>query len=400
MNKEPFNFLTNSNLDKSMKYVLIIYSIFFFSCKTETKEVLNKETIELNLKDKVTPPISNIDEVFEFASLIPIRVPEGTFLVDISKIDIYENKYVILDAKYSNVFLFDSKGDYLTNFGKIGSGPGEYKDVADFTIYKDKIYLLSRGDMSLFEYDLANGKFLRKIFLNLFGHRILPVGNNEFLIYTNHNSSIEDSNIFRINLNGEILESYFEYDKNLQTMIIDFSGEFSMSGNSIYFSKPFDEYIYSYDVDGKVFYPKYKTDLLSDFVLENKGDFKILVSPEVLIKSYGGQSFNGNLFMENSDYIIFSFFNLSTITYGIYEKNKSDLIIYAPSSSNPLFRLLSQATILGPQDEILFPIYGEKMFNNSYFSGNQNSQFENKIIENRDSIGSEYPFYILKCNLK
>lgn len=383
-----------------MKYVLIIYSFFLFSCNSENKEVLNKETIELSLKEKVTPPISNIDEIFEFSSLIPIKVPKGTFLVDISKIEIYENKYVILDTKYSNVFLFDSDGVYLTNFGKIGSGPGEYKDVADFTIYKDKIYLLSRGDMSLFEYDLATGKFLRKIFLNLFGHRILPGGNNEFLIYTNHNSSIEDYNIFRINLNGEILESYFEYDKNLQTMIIDFSGEFSKSGNSIYFSKPFDEYIYSYDIDENLFYPKYKTDLLSDFILNNKGDFKTLVSPEVLIKSYGGQSFNGNLFMENSQHIVFSFFNLSTITYGIYDKTKSDLIIFAPSSSNPLFRLLSQATNLGSQNEILFPIYGEKMFNSSYFSGNQISQFENRIISSRDSIGSEYPFYILKCNLK
>lgn len=367
--------------------------ISLFSCGEKVEE---QKTVEkLGLIEKLEDPIETVDEAFEFVDLIAFSTPDSIKLVSVSKLEIYNSNYVIFDKSSTKVYMFDKNGDFVRGFGQMGEGPEEYQSLRDFAISNGSIYLMSNSDRSLVAYDLETGEFQEKININLFGDQIEAVSDDEFLVYTNHNTSIDTMNIFRLNRKGAILQSYFGYNEQLENMIITISGFLAKSSDQVYFSKPYDELIYVYDNESKDFRIKYETGLLSKYILENKGDFSKVASPEVMMDRSRGESFNGFMFLENDNYMVFNFVKSPRILNGIYDRNSKDMTTYAQSAKNPFFKLFDFPIYLSEDDLIYFPVYGEKLADPDYFINSSKSSFEQSFVEKKDSFQQESWYYLL-----
>ena len=387
-----------------MKYFNFLLAIaILFSCSdgVESDEKNQASFHEISIYEDLPAPIVKIDSIFSFENLIPLSTPDSISLSIISEIKSFGEDYLVLDKKASRLSLFNQKGEYVRSFGNIGSGPGEYLDISDFEIYDGKIVLMSRGNMSLIFYDIITGNFLNQIQIDLFGDQIVSIGNGEFLIYTNHNTRDDEAyNVLRIGINGDKIETYFPFNPDLETFVIPYSGYLMRSESEIYFSKPLHDTIYTYDEETEKFVFKYHTDLLSNYMIENQRDFSKLATPEVMVKSVrGGESFNGNFHLENENYILFSFYDHSTIKNGLLNKKDSNFIVFAKSSENPFFKIFSEAQILTKDNYVFFPIYGENVLVEDYFDHGYESNFQSDFLKSLEVIGSDFPYFICKAKI-
>ncbi|SFB25498.1 6-bladed beta-propeller [Algoriphagus aquimarinus] len=375
------------------KYLGVLVLVSLFSCGERVEE---QKTVEkLGLIEKLDDPIESVDEAFEFVDLIDFSTPDSIKLVSITKLELYNSNYVIFDKSSTKVYMFDKNGDFVRTFGQKGEGPEEYQSIRDFAISNGSIYMMSDAERSLVAYDIETGEFQEKIHINLFGDQIESVSDDEFLVYTNHNTSIDTMNIFRLNRQGNILQSYFGYNDNLQNMIIPMSGFLAKSSDQVYFSKPYDELIYVYDNASKDFRIKYESGLLSNYIIENKGDFSKVASPEVMMDKSRGESFNGFMYLENDNHIVFNFVKSAGIKNGIYDKKSKEMTTFALSSKNPFFKLFDTALHLSEDDLIYIPVYGEKLADPDYFINSGESSFEQSFVEKKDSFQHESWYYLL-----
>lgn len=105
------------------------------------------------LTDTIRLPLSSFTEDIEVVKL-DVR---DTALVTQCGATISEN-YILIHSGYPPTAfkLFDRKGNYLTNIGAVGQGPGEYRSVYDAQIDEknNRIYLMPWQSDKLLVYDL------------------------------------------------------------------------------------------------------------------------------------------------------------------------------------------------------------------------------------------------------
>lgn len=112
------------------------------------------------LADTVRIPLSFFAEELEIVKLDN----RDEALVGQTGMTISDN-YILMHGRQPNPFkLFDRKGNFLTNIGAIGQGPGEYQMVYDAKLDEanNRIYILPWNASQLLVYDLQ-GKVLDPI---------------------------------------------------------------------------------------------------------------------------------------------------------------------------------------------------------------------------------------------
>jgi hypothetical protein len=128
----------------SLIYCLVFFNIIFiFSCTENKKD----ENIANDSLEKLTYPLTVKDE-FGFSwpeglvvdDIIYLDTKEDQLIVSISKLMISPSgdRYYIFDGRQSKMFGFDGQGKNISIFSKLGSGPGEYKEIKDVQIDFDK----------------------------------------------------------------------------------------------------------------------------------------------------------------------------------------------------------------------------------------------------------------------
>ncbi|MDL2244590.1 6-bladed beta-propeller [Parabacteroides sp. OttesenSCG-928-J18] len=189
-------------------YVLLWIVITLSSC-TEKQDKAVQSTISL----KEVQGETSHDELFEIVDCTPMEASSTSLMGDIDKMQVYQNKYYILDKiTTKKVFVFNFDGSFSHSIGSIGSGPGEYINIQDFTIDKEneQIVLLTTPSL-VYIYDMA-GSFLhsKKIGDPLFWSICSsPEG---FVCSTNEKIFTEEGNTFQL----------FSFDK-----------EFNLKGKNI-----------------------------------------------------------------------------------------------------------------------------------------------------------------------
>lgn len=165
-----------------MNYKIIIYVLFFFafySCKSvkeDNVEILMDSSIPISTKDVKLSSIISVKEI------IPLETNENSFIGNYGKIMRFENHFYV-SSNRNALLVFDDKGKYIRNIGKMGSGPGEYEMIGDFDVTKEGIYI--RGYRKILQYS-HSGTFIRNISfdVNLFGLNV--VGNKILGFVTSH----------------------------------------------------------------------------------------------------------------------------------------------------------------------------------------------------------------------
>ena len=92
---------------------------------------------------------------------------EGTgteFFGKIQNVEVSEDgKVYVLDSKLKKIFIFDNNGKFISKFGKVGEGPGEFKTFnmgKQLFVLKNDLIYVEPGRLHYFTH---NGKFKKTV---------------------------------------------------------------------------------------------------------------------------------------------------------------------------------------------------------------------------------------------
>jgi hypothetical protein len=125
---------------KLIGFVMLLFCLSCSSAQTNEKHVINL--------DGEKKPALLFSEMFKRAKTIILETNENCLIGIITEIQYFDNNLFVLDGLIANsVLVFDTEGRFLRKIGRVGTGPGEYKRIGDFTIDAEKreIYLLDYG---------------------------------------------------------------------------------------------------------------------------------------------------------------------------------------------------------------------------------------------------------------
>lgn len=120
-----------------------------------------------------------------------------------------ENHLAVYDHAYKKIFIFNSEGDKLDEFGNVGEGPGEWDamfGVSDLNFLEDRFFTTNRG-RHLFDLYDSSGTHIRSIpfhqYLNYSHKTLLP--DHNLLITTNGRENALAA-IMNLNEEGDIIQ--------------------------------------------------------------------------------------------------------------------------------------------------------------------------------------------------
>ena len=137
-----------------MRSVYLIFLLLcLFACKRETGNCGDRIEIPINVVDV------SISDIFTDFSIVSLETSERSFIGSISKIELYDGKFYLLDKSTTKqVHIFDTLGNYISSVGNIGRGNGEYLNIEDFTLCNDTVVILSHPS-TVYLYN-TNGEFI------------------------------------------------------------------------------------------------------------------------------------------------------------------------------------------------------------------------------------------------
>ena len=135
--------------------LISLISLIFISCSDTTK----KENVIFIDAKKVEQ--INLNEIFTKVKIIPLQSGDSSLISEIRNVTYWKDEFYILDTNQKSILVFNTLGRFSRKLHKVGKGPGEYLEIADFAInpYNNNIELVD--GRSLYSYD-KNGNFENK----------------------------------------------------------------------------------------------------------------------------------------------------------------------------------------------------------------------------------------------
>jgi hypothetical protein len=187
----------------------VLILLLFNSCKVKTNEQIPSVSLT-DISGNV-----KIADVFDEFEYIALETSEESIFGTVNKLIIHDNKFFILDKfKMNKIFVFHDDGTFSHTVGSEGGGPGEYRNVEDFIIDKEKNRVIILCYPSLaYIYDM-NGKFIetKKISSSVMFWSICNYSNG-YICSTNHQTATEGENAR--------LAFIFDKDFNLKYKLFD-----------------------------------------------------------------------------------------------------------------------------------------------------------------------------------
>ncbi len=312
---------------------------------------MSSDGITLNFSFNEKNP--EYEDVFKETSIIKLETNKNCLVSEISEMEIYDDKILILDWKLNALYVFNTEGKFLQQLGQIGRGPGEYIRPRYFFVNKDEkiVKVFDAPTMKLICFDIE-GNLKSEIKFNSYLRGVSET-KTEYLGFCPNKSNLEvDDKEKRFikyivfDKEGKI-KSYIKGEESIDR--INFSTAYKQSSlhNGISFVEPFMPNIYSL-VDGEVSV-KYKINFSGHYPSDNaiskikKLDYplssderKILADLELNYAS------NFTYFFENENWLFltsnFKYTNL------LYNKNLKNTIEF----SNSIFKDDSWETFFTP----------------------------------------------------
>ncbi|MDX9783120.1 MAG: 6-bladed beta-propeller [Bacteroidales bacterium] len=139
--------------------LLILLSIFLFSCKNSKKELYKFDPRILEEKEISLSEIADdilyvpLDDSILISSINTVYPPKFT------------NDRIYLFDSNLGILVFSRSGQFLRKIGKMGRGPGEYAFVNTFTVDPESgtVYLVDLKSIKIYS---KNGNYLRSFMIN------------------------------------------------------------------------------------------------------------------------------------------------------------------------------------------------------------------------------------------
>ena len=212
---------------KNIIQILLSVSLsFFYSCSGGIKDNTPISPISNN-KNLLTIDIDKAEEVnnilysslFKSPKSIILETNENCLIKSVGGVQVYRDRIYILDKETKNLFVYDINGVFQQKIGSVGSGPGEFLGISDFTIdtQGNIIYLLDDYTNNMYKYDAISGKFIEKIKIEVKKEQISDIQYVSGYIYSNSipvNENSEKHLLMKINVvNGKKEVAYLDFNQ-------------------------------------------------------------------------------------------------------------------------------------------------------------------------------------------
>lgn len=208
----------------------------------------------ISIKDCSIRKEALLSEWVDSISFVYLNSDNAALIGSINKLVQNKDAIYLLDRyKTKSIKKFAMNGEYLTDIGKYGEGPGEYVEPTDFIVNDSSIIVYDQFGCRLNFYTL-DGKYIcakKMPFLCLRFHQFTS---NNFIFCTldadnQHMQAIEDYSIFETDSAFIINKRGFYRKRGLYSSIIsDFN--FAEMNGQLYYHPPFSGKIYKINPDG------------------------------------------------------------------------------------------------------------------------------------------------------
>jgi hypothetical protein len=258
---------------------LIFIFIMNMSCNDNNKTT-PFTTIKIDSSELM--PIN--EENSEIINIIKFENPSKADLGYISKAIAFENNYFLLNNnKNSQVLKYDTNGNFVSEIGSFGKGPGEYITTTDFSICETSrtLFILNNNtDILMFN---INGNFISNNSINLLSNSFeVSIDGNYFYKYSKTPNESKSHGIFKVDKNGNKTNKFHLRNTTWFPMI---ELNFHKTHDAIYFRESFSNQLFKIDSAGFSEFIKYdwgnksfqkEYDKLNEFeimMLHNQGKF-------------------------------------------------------------------------------------------------------------------------------
>lgn len=294
---------------------------------------LEGETIAIN-----NPINISIDELILEYDTIRLEAKEDSYISDISKMEILDDRIYIWDYKQRIIFIFSSKGDFISKISDRGEDPNQYISINSFEVdHKNKEIILSDSFSNrIFIYD-TDGKQIKVIKSNIPVLKIAKQEESFINFYTGvkyiyDNSDLEKNMIHFINLNGEFTHATLNKPERKQLNITPYRNISCLPNGDILFQPLLDYSIYKVsNGDYSVLYTlanKSNFKFLND---KQKKDISLIVYKEndlINLEEKGYLLPMGNIINLENHLFAYLGYDQRTIVY--YSKKKKESITISP----------------------------------------------------------------------
>jgi len=181
-------------------FLLIInISLVFSGCNHSSQKIPSDQTIVNIDLDKSGE--GNLSDLFEGITYTLLDPGDDEILVRPYKIIYFDNLILVEDRDLRNIHLYTRDGSLLHVFKAKGRGPGEFNQPDDFQIKDGQLIIKDLTLSKFIAFDLT-GKFLWEEKTEILSPNFLSLKNG-MLHYMNHQASIDDSNFYYIQTNGD-----------------------------------------------------------------------------------------------------------------------------------------------------------------------------------------------------
>lgn len=254
-------------------FFFAICAVLLVSCSPNNKEssVVCFEKI-IDSKSNV-----NLSDIANEVIYVPLESAKDALLGNIQKIIIVGERIYISDLSSvgSRLLLFDIEGKFIKQIGSIGNGPGEYGQISDICLVKDKkeIQIVANNKKNILRYNLE-GNFVGNGFeinddvtVQYFNGRYYSHYPSNMLFY----NKVKEFQLTVRNLSGDIINYQYPVDKTRSSYLnpfIEFA-TFSQNDGTCFYHVPKDNVLYQIQdsaIVSKIIYSFGKYSFPSNFI--------------------------------------------------------------------------------------------------------------------------------------
>lgn len=213
--------------------------------------------------------------LFEKFSLFSFESTSESLLGRIEKIVKYKGNYYVLDKQINSILAFDGEGKFLHTIGRIGNGAGEYVALRDVIVDADANQLLMLVQPSAIHFYNLDSTFDRSMHLDAYYDGIAVDEKNIYISNSPYvNNQQQEYSLTVIDKKTEDVRTLLPAMDEIAPYCNNRGMSLTKTGNAIYYTRRFDNRIYSlsdsgvkteFSVDwGKLAFPEQPSGTLLD----------------------------------------------------------------------------------------------------------------------------------------
>lgn len=315
-------------------FFLILFALISCNGAEKNSDIHNaKYEIDIDvLKNDGVVPISSY---FKSVKPIMLETNENCLIRSLDAIQVTDDYIFILDRSYKRLYCFDKDGKFIRRIGNLGSGPGEFSSISDFTIDNNRtIYTLDRASSKIHLYAFT-GEYISSISLKNIGGNVGHIQLVKDFLYLDYQSDKIMANadtplLLKVDkASGKIVDKFLSASEhNLGFQVITFKdGSFfySKNSNTPYYAPIYSNTVFSLEDDIEPYFQIKSSRLLQ------KEDLKELdlSHPSIIVEINRIDKIKSIVnFLEIKNYIICEYRDKYGRDVLLYCKNSKDVNLY------------------------------------------------------------------------